>query len=242
MGRRTKDQRRDDYLDIGAAMVAESALAGGADPRLALAHVKLADVAARAGVTKGALYHLWPSQEAFWRDLLHHLIDTNRLLGADKLATVGQELLRPEDPSLRGYANALFDSMKDDPAFFARVSLFSYLDDELVRSSLDEDFRSSIERVLPVLAASITRMGRRPRSASAVRQLAVSVGALLEGICLRHRVDPASTAELPSEAGERLTLFAAAGEALLLAYTEPDHEAGHEITGAGEVALRTGAV
>jgi hypothetical protein len=51
MSRRTKDERRYDYLDIGAALVAESSLSGGADPGLALAHVKLADVADRAGVT-----------------------------------------------------------------------------------------------------------------------------------------------------------------------------------------------
>ena len=79
--RRSKEQRRTDYLDIGAALVAESAGPGGAEPGFALAHVKLADVADRAGVTKGALYHIWPSQEVFWNDLLTYLLDGQQLFG-----------------------------------------------------------------------------------------------------------------------------------------------------------------
>ena len=37
--RRSKEQRRTDYLDIGAALVAESAVPGGAEPGFATARV-----------------------------------------------------------------------------------------------------------------------------------------------------------------------------------------------------------
>lgn len=227
MGRPTKNQRRDDYLDIGCAIVAESTLSGGSDPGLALAHVKLADVAERAGVTKGALYHLWPSQEAYWRELLQHLLDTNRLFGADRIAAISAELIaaRDEQRTLREWANELFESVRDDPAFFARISLFSYLDDELVRTTLDAEARVAIERLEPVLAAAVSDMGRRPRSTGALTDLAVQLGALLEGLCLKHRVDPARTPDLPPLRGRRLTLFAAGADALLHAFTEPDDQA-----------------
>jgi AcrR family transcriptional regulator len=223
MGRPTKDQRREDYLDLGAAIVAESTLSGAGDPGLALAHVKLADVAQRAGVTKGALYHLWPSQEAYWRDLLQHLLSTDRLFGADRLATISAELIaaRGEQQTLREWANDLFDSVRDDPAFFARISLFAYLDDELVRSTLDQESRAAIDRLRPVLAAAVADMGRRPRSEGALGELAVQLAALLEGLCLKYRVDPDRTPDLPPLRGRRLTLFAAAADALLHAYTEP---------------------
>jgi AcrR family transcriptional regulator len=223
MGRPTKDQRREDYLDLGAAIVAESRSSGVSDPGLALAHVKLAEVAERAGVTKGALYHLWPSQEAYWRDLLQHLLSTNRLFGADRLATVSAELIasRGEQQTLRDWANDLFDSVRDDPAFFARVSLFAYLDDEQVRTTLDEEARSAIDSLQPVLAAAVADMGRRPRSEGALRDLAVELAALLEGLSLKYRVDPEQTPDLPPLRGRRLTLFAAAADALLQAFTEP---------------------
>jgi AcrR family transcriptional regulator len=223
MTRRSKEQRRTDYLDIGAALVAETAMAGGADPGLALAHVKLADVADRAGVTKGALYHIWPSQESFWHDLLVHLIDTNQLFGADQLAAVGTDLAAAigTTPTLREYGNALFDSLSSDPSFFARISLFSYMDDERVRSELDRSFRASVERVMPVLDASVAAMGRRVIEGATLWDFAVAIAALLDGLCLQYRISPERTPDVPLADGARWTLFAAAAEALLFGYTEP---------------------
>ncbi len=233
MTRRSKEQRRTDYLDLGAALVAESAMAGGADAGLALAHVKLADVADRAGVTKGALYHIWPSQESFWHDLLVHLIDTNQLFGADQLAAVGTDLAAAigTTPTLREYGNALFDALSNDPAFFARISLFSYLDDESVRDELDRSFRASVERVMPVLEASVAAMGRTVVDGASLWDFAVAIAALLDGLCLQYRISPDRTPDVPLADGARWTLFAAAAEALLFGFTQPlDPSTGPEAT------------
>lgn len=221
MTRRSKEQRRTDYLDIGAALVAESA--GVSDPGLALAHVKLADVADRAGVTKGALYHIWPSQESFWHDLLAHLMKNNQLFGADQLEAVGDDLAAASGapPTLREYSNALFDSLSSDPSFFARVSLFSYLDDDAVRAELDRSFRASVERVLPMLDASIAAMGRRLVSGATLWDFAVAIAALLEGLCLQFSISPERTPDIALPDGARWSLFSAAAEALLMGYTEP---------------------
>lgn len=242
MSRRTKDERKDDYLDIGAALVAESSLAGGSDAGLALAHVKIADVAERAGVTKGALYHIWDSQEAYWRDLLQHLMDGNRLFGADQLDDIGGRISAASAtrPTLREYANALFDSMSQDPAFFARISLFSYLHDEAVRASLDSEFVATLDRIAPALESALNDMHRRVRDGSSLTDFAVAVAALLEGLCLQYRISPSRTPDIPVRGGVRWTLFAASAEALLFAYTEPtdDGRAAEPAPGAaGDVAI-----
>ncbi len=231
--RRSKEQRRTDYLDLGAALVAESAMAGGSDPGLALAHVKLADVADRAGVTKGALYHIWPSQEAFWHDLLVHLIETNQLFGADQLAAIGTDLAAAigTTPTLREYGNALFDSLSNDPAYFARISLFSYLDDASVRAELDRSFRASVGRITPVLEASITAMGRQLLDGTTIWDFAVAIAALLDGLCLQFRISPDRTPDVPLADGARWTLFAAAAEALLMGYTSPLTDGGERTGG-----------
>lgn len=229
MTRRSKEHRRVDYLDLGAQIVGESASTGRSDPGLALAHVKLADVADRAGVTKGALYHLWPSQESFWHDLLEHLIETNQFFGADRVTAVQAEFEDPARPTppLREFANALFDSVCSDPAFFARISLFSYLDDDRVCSELDRSFRESIDVVLPAIEQTITAMGRQMVAGATLWDVAVAIGALLEGLCLQYRVDPARAADL-TRGGERWTLFAAAADALIHGYTVPIDETGGE--------------
>lgn len=219
MTRRSREQRRIDYLDLGAQIVAEAA---HSDAGLALSHVKLAEVADRAGVTKGALYHLWPSQEAYWNDLLDHLMATDAFFGADRVDAVRAELTDPRlpAPSLREFANALFDSLGSDPAFFTRISLLSYLDDDRVRTELDKSFREAIEVVLPVLADSLTAMGRRLAVDMTLWDLSVAIAALLEGVCLHHRVSPERTPDVTRGDG-RWTLFAAAAEALVLGCTDP---------------------
>ena len=233
--RRSKEQRRTDYLDIGAALVAESAGPGGAEPGFALAHVKLADVADRAGVTKGALYHIWPSQEAFWNDLLGYLMDGQQLFGAEHLAAIGEDLAAAAgtSPTLREFGNALFDTLSHDPSFFARVSLFSYLDDDRVRSELDRSFRDSVERIIPVLESSIRSMGRQVIDGATSWDFAVAIAALLDGLCLQYRIDPARTPDIPLAAGVRWSLFAAAADALLDGYTRPRDDGADD--GAGEL-------
>ncbi len=83
MGRPTAEQRRRGYLAIGAEIVsnfsAEESRMATVD---ALANVKVADVADQAGVTKGAVYHVWPSQEAYRKDLLQRLLDQSRQAGS----------------------------------------------------------------------------------------------------------------------------------------------------------------
>lgn len=223
MTRRSKELRRRDYLDLGAEMVAESAEPGESDPGLALAHVKLADVADRAGVTKGALYHLWPSQEAYWHDLLEYLLESNQFFGSDRVARVGDELARVlgAAPTMRDYSNAMFDTLSTDPGFFVRISLFSYLGDERVSSELDRTFRASVQLVLPVLEKAVASMDRRLVEGSTVWDFAVAVSSLLEGLCLRRHVSPDRTPDLLMDGEDRWSLFAAAAEALLFGYTEP---------------------
>jgi hypothetical protein len=108
-----------------------------------------------------------------------------------------------------------------DPSFFARISLFSYMDDERVRSELDRSFRASVERVMPVLDASVAAMGRRVIEGATLWDFAVAIAALLDGLCLQYRISPERTPDVPLADGARWTLFAAAAEALLFGYTEP---------------------
>ena len=237
MSRRTKDERRRDYLDIGMELVAEGPGAVPPDPGLALAHVRIAEVAERAGVTKGALYHLWDSQEAYWHDLLRYLLDDHRLAGFADVPDVTRQLADELGvrPTAAQWANFVFDHFKDEPTFFARIGVFSYLQDDEFRRGLDEEFRTSLDRFEEITSDYVRANGRRARPGMEIRDFAVAVSALMQGLCLEHRVDPARTPDVVDGGGDdrvgmvgigggdddRVSLFAAGVEGLLDAFTEP---------------------
>ena len=220
MARRTRDQRRIDYLDIGVELLTEGA-ASRPDPGLAFAHVRISDVAERAGVTKGALYHLWDSQEAYWSDLLRFVLDEGRLAGRPAVADATMELAdRTEElPTPVEWANFIFDRFKDDPSFFARIGLFSYLQDGQVREELDQEFRASLEEFESMVATAVEDMGRRPRPGTDLHDFSVVVASLMHGFCLEHRIDPARTPDFTVD-GERTSLFAVCVLGMLEAFTE----------------------
>ena len=223
MGRPTKDDRRHDYLDIGASIVADAGAASGDGAGLALAHVRLAEVAERAGVTKGALYHIWPSQEAFWSDLLDHLWrSTAWSAWSGSRRSSPRSRRTPTNPlGLPGYLNAIFECFRDDPSFFTRISLYAYLNDDATRRALDRQFRESL--ATPASSSSGVgldglRPDARPGWTSTTSMIAAI--ALLEGLCLEYRVDPDEPGRRQID-GRRWTTFALGADALIRGYTEP---------------------
>ena len=226
MARTTREERRVDYLDVGVDMLTEGT-SGRPGPGLAFAHIRIADVADRAGVTKGALYHLWDSQEHYWHDLMLFLLEEGRLAGMPDITDATQEHARHVEgvPNPVEWANFVFDRFRDDPSFFARIGKGSYLQEtHEVRGDLDEEFRSSLDEFESMVTAAVEQMGRTPRPGIDIRDFAVSVASLMHGFCLEHRIDPARTPDFELD-GERTSLFAVAVTALLDAFTESSPQA-----------------
>lgn len=189
MARPTAEERRQDYLAIGAEMVLEFDRSRGATvPVDALANIRLADVARRAGVTKGALYHIWESQEEFRHDLMIHLLELEAQVGIRETATLIEEVPRDEDPgrSMRRLNDFAFRRLRDDPAFLARFSFYTYAANPEVRELLlhgRDRFRAYYEMYL-------RRAGRRLREPFTLDQVIVLAEAYLYGSILRHRTSP----------------------------------------------------
>jgi AcrR family transcriptional regulator len=249
MARISPEQRRESYLDIGCTLLDESYHSAVPNAGLALSQVKLADVADRCGVTKGALYHLWGSQEEYWDDLLSYLVQSHTLFGVTELTAAFTEIFQEDGPppTVREFANAIFDSLSTSQSFVHSVSLYSYLADKEVHDSFVTEFEGSIALMTPLLESVISQANRKLIEPHSIVELVVALSALLQGLCLQRRLGEERTADLLTQDQERLTLFAAGVEALILSYTEPQDPTANETLhptdtpGVLEVALQVGA-
>jgi AcrR family transcriptional regulator len=223
MPRPTADDRRRDYLAIGAEIVtnfsAEESRAATVD---ALANVKVADVADRAGVTKGAVYHVWPSQEEYRKDLLQRLLEQNRQAGIRELHDlISDPEVLTQDPRtiMLRFADYVFEALKDDPAFFARFSFFVYAANPDVAALLASGDDSVVDDFGPLVEQYLQLIGRRVREPFTTELMLVSINALFQGLCLRYRTSP----ELVDHpiGPEGLGMYAHGLESIVLHFSEP---------------------
>jgi AcrR family transcriptional regulator len=220
MARPTAEDRRLDYLRVGAAIVSEFGRTHDRDVRLdALANVKVAEVAQRAGVTKGALYHIWPSQEAYRRDLLEHLL---QLEEQDSIQEIQVALagVGPSDDTVSAVHRLVdfaYQRLKDDPKVLVRFSFYNYSDDPEVKRLLGIG-GSSFE---PYFGAYLAASGRRPRPPFTLQQLTTSTAAYFFGMIMRHRSSPELVERPVEHDGREWSLYAFGVLALLEYFTEP---------------------
>ncbi|UDY34276.1 TetR/AcrR family transcriptional regulator [Dermatobacter hominis] len=224
MGRPTAAERRRAYLQVGADMVTLHGPAATDDGTLdALANVKVADVARRAGVTKGALYHIWDSQEDYRRDLFQHLLDIGERanveqaeqLLADAVDDDGEPITDTTELATR-LASAAYREMRDDPKMLARFSFYNYAHDPRVNEMLAEGVAAFDVYYERYLAAA----GRRMRAPFELRHLITSVNSYLFGTIIRHRITGGTDTTI-----DEAELYAEGFRAILLHLTEPDPDA-----------------
>ena len=223
MARPTAEQRRRDYLAIGAQIVTgfseEESRAATVD---ALANVKVAEVADRAGVTKGAVYHVWPSQEEYRKELLERLLEHSNSKGVRELhGLLSDPEVLSSDPRtiMLRYADFVFEALKDDPAFFARFSFYVYAANPEVAELLARGDDAVVEDFAPFLEQYLALRGRRPRPPFDTRLMLISINALFQGLCLRYRTSP-DLVEHPV-GPEGLGMYAHGLESIVMHFSEP---------------------
>lgn len=194
MTRPSAEARREQYLEIGARLAmgfdADAAREATVD---ALADVKVADVADLAGVTKGAIYHIWPSQEEYRKDLLRRLLELNRQSGIRRIKDFLDGPVRDVGNArelLARYGDVVFEELKDDPAFFARFSFFLYTSHRDVADALAAGDDAMVEDFTPFVEQYLAFAGRTMREPFTIEHLLRATNALFHGLCLRYRTSP----------------------------------------------------
>jgi AcrR family transcriptional regulator len=226
------ESTRQQLLDSARALVLERFREGVA-PHHALAYLTPAAVAARAGVSRGTIYHYWgsSSQDGDDRPFERFLAEVAQLLYDDSVDVEDLDLLASVLPDnltdlileLCGFELARL-SNGDDAAMFRASTTMA-----LHGVDLSPQYRGSIDQLAVVYDLGLARLGRRVRAPLTTRDLAQAIASLTGGMLLEELFDPGgATREIdwegsvPRVASERSwTTYSIAVEALVLHLTEP---------------------
>lgn len=230
MPRRKREHTRTLLLEAGARLVLDRfrAASAGEWTGAPLESVSSAQVCAAAGVTTGSLYQLWDTQGEFRRDLLFHLLESanSDALETSELTGKGAAASQTPDDAVREVGKLAWQRLRDRDAYFVFLSAFGLIRDPDVADTIRRAYREADDANVPLYEALLAFFGLRMRSPLEVDDLAVALGALLDGFSIRWQVDPEATRPNlpwdPHDTDAEWSLFTVSASGLVRALTELD--------------------
>lgn len=207
--RRNPEEGRQALLEAGRALAHEQP----AGPPLE--HIRLTDVARRAGVSVGALYHYWDSQDDYREDLLDEVFSPAGFEPpAEAPAFDG-----PLDEVIRVGATAEFDRLRTSADLRVLMAMWAAADPDIA-PRVAQHFRTVGAQWAAFYEAAFTAYGLEVRPPFTYEALAALLAAIGDGLAVRASADPGSVPDVsPAEGGDAWTLLGAALVALLPAFS-----------------------
>jgi AcrR family transcriptional regulator len=212
--RRTLHETRQLLLEAGHDLVREFDQERGESTAGALAHIRASDVAARAGLSKGMVYHLWDDQEAYRHDLLIHVASQMSVTG-DIDINLGEEL--------RDALNSRYNVIVEDPNWRLFLEMCAYANDPAVREPLQEGWSDQLNAAIDLLEKSLASAGVALRAGLAAEDAIRMTQAVDTGFRIMGHVDDEAFNRNDLTLGETegWTLYAITMESLFRSITEP---------------------
>jgi AcrR family transcriptional regulator len=211
----TDNPRRRRLVDLGVAAARARPTGNAFD------HIRADDVARRLGLTIGAFYHYWESQDDYRDDLVDALFAAERYVDPGAVAT--------QDRMIGGAAD-LDAAIRDTTAWYWSVAAghpdnrvqfaFHTLDDPYITPRLagwHGDLRRAWHQVLDSLLA---RFGRHWRDPLGTEVVVWGMSAALDGLIVRHGLDPRGLG--PDDEG--WTRWGRTCQALVMAGSAPEDD------------------
>ncbi len=171
-------------LDAGMDMVfAQPAI-------LATSVIKVTDVVRRAGVTPGALYHHWPNQDAYRRELLAEILRDDRFADFSALTSQLQDLLQgTAGEVLHVLSRAILMRNLKNPAI--RVVMGLWVEgDEQMQAHIRAAFNSSDAQWAQIVGMFLDSYGLEVVPPLTVEHLVALASSFVFGFRIRFDIDP----------------------------------------------------
>lgn len=174
----------------------------------ALAQVTIADVAEQAGMTRGSVYHLWPTQEAYRFDLMRSLGDPDPSAAA-----------ADDDRSVRAETARAVRRAVGDVTFRARLSFQPYTRSAAAAGVMSEQIDAMVDDLLDAIRTELRGSGLQLRAEFGEDHLRASVGGIVQGLAVLGLMHDGSGTGPDVE--QLVTSAQESVEALLGHFTEP---------------------
>lgn len=219
--RLSRAEGRQLLLDAGRALVHDQPVASPLD------HVRLTEVARRVGVSVGALYHYWETQDEYRADLLEELFSPERYPPStvpELFATLGRGS-QPVGELIRAGSAIEFRALQDNPELRLLMATWA-ADDPEANAKIAAQYDALVDRWAGVYEMVFDAYDLEIRPPFTFRTMAAVVIAMGEGLAVRASVDPMSVPHdlAPEDAGdasESWGLLGAAFLGLLPAFSRP---------------------
>ena len=186
-----------------------------------LDHVRITDVAERIGLSIGAVYHYWESQDDYRDDLLDLLLSADEYPAVRQTGEVVAEAVAAEPPLeelVRAAATISFDALAEVAGPERLVlALVAYGDDE-IDARLGLQSRELSSRWAELFRTYFPRYDLEPRPPFTYDSIAVVLMGLVQGMNVRRVVDPETVG---GEVAEGWDLVGSAALAFLLSACRP---------------------
>jgi AcrR family transcriptional regulator len=184
---RNVSQTRDELLAAGAHLLAT-------DPSHAFGVLRASHVARQAGRTTGAFFNIWPTQEAYLRDLVDYVLSPERGTTGTAVANVVAEVLRAgagENALFLAIALVVLEEVPNDPQTVLELLLWSRAHQEPeLQQQLAERYHLLDEAGGEFFSWYLNRTGRKMRRGFDAAQLSATLQDVSQIIALREAVAP----------------------------------------------------
>ena len=213
--RRSPDEGRRALLEAGRDYVYANPLGEPLD------HVRVTEIVKGLGLSIGAVYHYWESQDDYRDDLLDLLLSPSQFPNVDRAAeAVGEQLAeRPTFEELtRVVAGISYEGLAVTPERERLTLALLAYDDPDIDARLGAQADAVGARWAALFEQHFPAYGLEPRPPFTYETIAVALMAMVEGMHLRRTVSPeAVTRQLAPD----WDLFASAALAFVLGASRP---------------------
>jgi AcrR family transcriptional regulator len=213
--RRSAEEGRRELLEAGRDYVYERPLGEPLD------HVKVSDIVDRLGVSSGAVYHYWESQDAYRDDLIDLLLSPDQFPNAQRAAeAVGAAW--GEDPAFEEMARVVADISYHGLELTAdrerlTLALIAHGDQD-INDRLGNQANGISARWAQLFSRYFPAYGLEPRPPFTFESMAVVLMAMVEGMHLRRTITPDV---VTGDLAPGWDLFASAALAFVVGATRP---------------------